>query len=61
MTFKEIIERQKEANYGRIKRSSNPDEEDFIIIDKHLTSLNKDGTLKTFTEEELNADDWEIY
>lgn len=61
MTFNEIIERQKTVRYGRIKRISNPNEEDYIIIDKHLTALNKDGTLKTFTEEELLANDWEIY
>lgn len=61
MTFKEVIEKQKEATYGRIKRISNPNEEDYIVFDKHLTALNKNGTLKTFTEEELAATDWEIY
>lgn len=60
MTFKEIIEQQRTNRYGRIKRKSN-ECEDYIIFDEHLTALNEDKTLKTFTNEELEADDWEIY
>lgn len=60
MTFKEIVERQRTSRYGRIKRESD-ESENYITFDEHLTALNKDGTLKTFTNEELDADDWEIY
>ena len=60
MTLKEVQERLKELSYGRVKRKS-IDNNDYIMYDKNGSALNLDGCLHCFTEEELNADDWEIF
>jgi len=60
LTIKEVQERLKGLSYGRAKRKS-IDNNDYIVYDKNGSALNPDGYLHCFTEEELNADDWEIF
>lgn len=60
MTLKEVQERLKGLSYGRVKRKS-IDNGEYIVYDKFGTALNKDGFLHCFTDEELQADDWEIF
>ena len=60
MTLKEVKERLKELLYGKKKKKS-IDNNDYIMYDKNGSALNSDGCLHCFTEEELNADDWEIF
>lgn len=59
MTLKEIIVKQQQNNIGYVKRVS-ADKYDYIVFDNHMSALDNNGFLKIFTDEELNADDWEI-
>ena len=60
MTLKEVQERLKGLSYGRVKRKS-IDNEEYVVCDKNGSALNTDGCLHCFTEEELKAEDWEIF